>query len=272
MQVQVLSNHSGQQLDRTIGQLREAETAAAAWRNEHGRAWNDLEESRRTKPWWRHKLGLTTVAEQEASARTQLAWHGVLTADQNRQLIDTRARQLSAGMSGEQALADGLAVLDDSWTMLRGYRNRRGETDHLLVGPTGVWAIEVKRRRIRLHVIGEQWWYEKLTAQGRCTEVAAAVDAGGRTWGRQVTDVAADLATWLAHNGHSLPVRTAVMIMHEQARLGRCESPDVNVVGTRVVHLLWAIERSATVLTAPQRQEIVALIRRDHSFHSERRG
>jgi Holliday junction resolvase-like predicted endonuclease len=50
---------------------------------------------------------------------------------------------------------EGCPVLDDAWVMIRGYRNRRGETDHVLVGPGGVWAVEVKRRRIRLHATGE---------------------------------------------------------------------------------------------------------------------
>jgi hypothetical protein len=33
---------------------------------------------------------------------------------------------------------EGCPVLDDAWVMIRGYRNRRGETDQLLVGPGGV--------------------------------------------------------------------------------------------------------------------------------------
>jgi hypothetical protein len=44
----------------------------------------------------------------------------------------------------------GSGALCDSWTWgrvrFRGYRNRRGETDHLLVGPRGGWAMEVKYR------------------------------------------------------------------------------------------------------------------------------
>ncbi|MCO8271791.1 NERD domain-containing protein [Actinoplanes sp. TRM 88003] len=173
---------------------------------------------------------------------------------------------------GEEALVHGLLGLDDSWVMLRGYHNRRGETDHVLVGPAGIWAVEVKRRRIRLHVMGEKWWYEKLDARGNVVDTGWAVDAGGRTWERQVTEVAADLAAWLARNGHPVPVRTAVMIMHEQAQLGRLENQSADVVGTRSAHLLEAIGRYAIPLDPQSCEAIVALIERDHQFHQRRRG
>jgi len=44
-----------------------------------------------------------------------------------------------AGIAGEQLVATELGrVLDDDWTLLRGYRNRRGEIDQLLLGPRGL--------------------------------------------------------------------------------------------------------------------------------------
>ena len=53
--------------------------------------------------------------------------------------------KLMAGIAGEQLVAVELGrALDDDWTLLRGYRNRRGEIDHLLLGPRGLFAIEVK--------------------------------------------------------------------------------------------------------------------------------
>jgi nuclease-like protein len=46
---------------------------------------------------------------------------------------------LMAGADGERLVAAGLGrVLDDDWTLIRGYRNRRGEIDHLLLGPRGL--------------------------------------------------------------------------------------------------------------------------------------
>ncbi len=49
---------------------------------------------------------------------------------------------IAAGARGEQAAATGLAsALGDEWTLLRGYCNRRGEIDHLLLGPAGCWPL-----------------------------------------------------------------------------------------------------------------------------------
>ena len=55
--------------------------------------------------------------------------------------------KLAAGMEGERLVENGLSlVLDDEWALLRGYHNRSGEIDHLLIGPRGVFAIEGKHR------------------------------------------------------------------------------------------------------------------------------
>ena len=58
-----------------------------------------------------------------------------------------REEILVAGLAGEELVKTALdGRLDDEWTLIRGYRNRRGEIDHLLLGPRGVVAIEVKYR------------------------------------------------------------------------------------------------------------------------------
>ena len=48
-------------------------------------------------------------------------------------------------------------ALDDGWTLLRGYRNRRGEIDQLLLGSRGLFAIEVKNLNATVHVDGDRW-------------------------------------------------------------------------------------------------------------------
>ncbi len=51
------------------------------------------------------------------------------------------------------------------------------------------------------------------------------------------------------------------MLLHGQPTPGLGDNPAVNVVGTRPEHLLWAVERSATLLTAHECAQIVELIR-----------
>ena len=55
-------------------------------------------------------------------------------------------------------------ALDDDWTLLRGYRNRRGEIDQLLLGPRGLFAIEVKNLNATVTVDGDRWRADKYRA------------------------------------------------------------------------------------------------------------
>ncbi|WP_045875779.1 nuclease-related domain-containing protein [Pseudofrankia sp. DC12] len=272
MREEILSDHGGEQLALSGEQLRSATSNLEAWQDSYYAAQQDLQASRRAKPWWKRVLGVSTAVEREALARTQSAHREVAWADYDRQQIDQRFRQQSAGVQGEQTLAWGLSELDDSWVMLRGYRNRRGETDHVLVGPLGVWMVEVKRRRIRLHVSGDDWWYEKISSRGYVVDKGWAVDGGGRSWSRQVNEIAFELARWLDKNRHYVPIRTAVMIMHDHAVLGDIINPTVSLIGTRPVELLEAMRTHAFPLDEPTCDKIVDLIRRDHKFHGRQRG
>lgn len=197
-------------------------------------------------------------------AAVPASWQEVLLPEPAHDRVPDRP----IGVLGEDPLTAALGVLPDDWVMLRGYRNRRGGTDHVLVGPHGIWAVEVERRRIRLHAVGDQWWWEKLDSCGHSVETGRAVDRRGRPWPRRVNDAADDLAAWLRRNRHDVPVRTALVLTHEQAQLGRCQDPTLSVVGTHPHHLLDALARYAAPLAAA---EVADLVRRDHLFHQRRR-
>jgi hypothetical protein len=66
---------------------------------------------------------------------------------------------LEAGIKGERlAVAEFGRALNAEWTLFRGYRNRGGEIDHLLLGPGGLAAIESKHRKATVECAGDQWW------------------------------------------------------------------------------------------------------------------
>ena len=65
-------------------------------------------------------------------------------------------------------------LLGDSWTLFRGYRNRRGEIDHLLLGPRGLFAIEVKNLNATVHIDGDRWRADKYDRYGNLVEVSAS--------------------------------------------------------------------------------------------------
>ena len=108
-----------------------------------------------------HQARVRQAAQARDLARVQHRWwawlRGIVAARRERRSIPTEPRSagqpsdqesiLMAGIEGEQLVAAGLGrVLDDDWTLIRGYRNRAGEIDHLLLGPRGLIAIEGKHR------------------------------------------------------------------------------------------------------------------------------
>jgi hypothetical protein len=182
------------------------------------------------------------------------------------------SEQQAAGIQGENALASWLSGrLSDDWIAVCGYRNRKGEADIVVVGPPGVWVIEVKNRNARLHVEGDQWWYQKMDRWGNVVENGSASDNGGRTWGRQVGDIADALAWWLKRNDQQVHVHTAVMLTHARASLGHIRDPGVDLVQTDPQALLRAMTSPPPVTGPTARTAIAKLIRRDHRYHNERR-
>jgi Nuclease-related domain len=269
VRVELLSDHGGEELRRTTRRLTAAGAEVAAQEVRYRQAWADLEAARCDKSLWRRILSRTTPTEREALERVRGSWAGVAAADAGRRAVHGRRQRQAAGIEGEDALVRELSVLPDDWLTLRGYHNRRGETDHVLVGPRGVWAVEVKRWRVRLYVVDDRWWFERLDRNKPGT--GRAVDGGGRTGGRQVGDVAGDLAAWLDRNGQRVRVHTAVMLMHEHAVVARCERPAVDLVSARPDRLLTAILAQPPALPRAACAEIVRLVRADHVRHAGRR-
>ncbi|MEL7156827.1 MAG: nuclease-related domain-containing protein [Actinomycetota bacterium] len=249
----------------------EAVFEEGVWQTRHRKARAERQLARARRPRWRRLLALSSDDERLALQAMDEAQFRIEEARLTQQQLERVVHQQEAGIRGEQALADGLAELSDDWTMLRGYRNGRGEADSVLVGPLGLWAVEVKNRNVRLNVDGDRLWCERLDRWGNVVGSDDATDRSGRTWARQVTDVADDLARWLRRRDHEVPIRTAVMVLNQRATLGMVNNPPVDLVGTDSRHLLEAIQRSPTVIGPTARQTIVELIRRDHRHHHRRR-
>ena len=148
MRVVVLSDHGGEQLARSQRQYSDAAANAAAWQGYYAQSLHDADAARRAKPLLKRILGTTTPEEQAARARVGEAWQHAAAAGSGADRAYGRVQQQGAGAYGEDLLAWCLSGLSDEWVLLRGYRNRRGETDGVLVGPHGVWAIEIKRRQV----------------------------------------------------------------------------------------------------------------------------
>ncbi|MGH3533998.1 MAG: nuclease-related domain-containing protein [Pseudonocardiaceae bacterium] len=148
------------------------------------------------------------------------------------------------------------------------YQSPRGEVDHLLLGPGGIWAIEVKARGVRVHVDADHWHYEKFDRYGNLVEHAVLQDRGGRSWGRQVREIAGDLQTFLRSRDVRASVQTAVVLIHDRAHLGSITNSPITILSIGTNDPLQHLRNDPVVLDTTTRSTIARLIRRDHAFHT----
>jgi hypothetical protein len=177
---------------------------------------------------------------------------------------------LTAGRTGEQRVASDLSrVLDDAWVLFRGYRNRGGEIDHLLVGPRGIFAMEGKHRNATVHVDGDHWRYDKYDRYGNLVEQGEIADRGGRSPSMQVNQPADELEKFLRSRGQEVAIRRIVVLTHDKSQLGTCRNQTVSVTSS-TSHVLAMVRESPTELATGPATEIERLIRQDHRFHETR--
>jgi Nuclease-related domain len=181
--------------------------------------------------------------------------------------------KLLAGIAGERRVAAKLgAVLDDDWTLLHGYRNRRGEIDHLLLGPAGLFAIEVKNLNATVHVDGDRWRADKYDNYGNLVEQRVIADRTGRSPSAQLNEPADDLERFLHQRGQPVTIQRAVILAHRRSRIGAARNLTV-LIGTSADYLLSLIDGPSRhePLTEHQRTEIRRLIQHDHARHDKQR-
>jgi hypothetical protein len=182
-----------------------------------------------------------------------------------------REESLTAGAYGEQLVATELGrVLGDEWTLLRGYHNRRGEIDHLLLGPAGLLAIESKYLNATISCNGDRWWYVKYDNYGNQVRRDELTDRTGRSPSEQVSQPAGQLADFLRSRGHAVTIECIVLFTHPKSRLATCTRPTVRIA-TSTSQVIRLLKASGPVLSREERAELEPLIIRDHQYHRGRR-
>jgi hypothetical protein len=179
--------------------------------------------------------------------------------------------KIRAGIAGEQLVATELGrALGDDWTLLRGYRNRRGEIDHLLLGPNGLFAIEVKNINATVSIDGDRWRADKYDNYGNLVEQREVTDRKGRSPSEQLNDSAGELERFLHERGQRVTVQRVVVLTHRRSRVGSRRHPTVHV-GTSTGYVLSLVNEAKSTLDERQRADAERLIRRDHDFYDRRR-
>jgi hypothetical protein len=271
MQVAALSDHpsamlrAAQRRRATADQdLRHAHTEAhAAQRAQAARARQARDRARAQHRWGAWLRGVFAAWR---AGRRNPASRAVAS-----QPTDEEAR-LAAGAAGERLVADELArVLDEQWTLLRGYRNPRGEIDHVLLGPRGLFAIEVKNHNATVDCAGDQWWSTKYDKYGNLVGPRQQLaDRRGRSPSVQLNEPASQLADFLRSRHHPVTIRRVVVLTHPRAQLRSCTRPTVDIC-TSVRQLRKLLNDSPVAIAAAERAELARLIIQDHRFHGQRR-
>ncbi len=182
--------------------------------------------------------------------------------------------KLAAGMEGERLVETALGlVLDDEWALLRGYRNRGGEIDHLLIGPRGVFAIEGKHRNATIDCDGDLWVATKYDRYGnQVDDPVPMTDRRGRSPSEQVNEPASILQDFLRRTaGHPVTITRIVALTHPRARLGNCTGLTVHIT-TSIRQITDLLNSSPAALTPAQCADLEHLITRDHRSRPRRRS
>jgi hypothetical protein len=270
MRVVELSNHPGDMLNEASLRRQSADKRARSRYDDAliqhqarvQTARTKRDRARQHRQWWAWiRLAFAVWTEKRRAPRPP---------GPNTGPTDTEER-IRAGIAGEQLVAVELGrALTDDWTLLHGYHNRRGEIDHLLVGPKGLFAIEVKNLNATVYVDGDRWRADKYDNYGNLVEQRPIEDRKGRSPSEQLNESAAELERFLHQRGHRIQTQRVVVLTHRRSRLAPGSRPTVNVA-TTVTQVLGLLNASDHRLDERERAELQRLIQRDHDFNEKAR-
>lgn len=233
----------------------------------------------------RHELLIRRAAAARDRARAQRRWltwlRATLAIRKLRRLAPEppmtgsapaeAEEKLAAGIAGEQHVVDEFGrALGDDWVLIRGYCNKRGEIDHLLLGPPGLVAIESKHLNATVSCDGDSWRFEKFDRFGNLVSRGTLADRGGRSPSVQLNEPADLLEHFLGTRGGTVGILRVVLFTHPSSRLGTCGNPSVHVA-ISALSLAGQLNDMPPVLGAAQRARLEELITRDHRYHEANR-
>ncbi|HWC09205.1 MAG TPA: nuclease-related domain-containing protein [Solirubrobacterales bacterium] len=228
-------------------------------------------EAPRGNGWWRRYRTKATLRKAERRRPPPPLLHPDPPPPTRAEIVLTREEaKLAAGIEGEDLVADALAgLLGDEWTLVRGYRNGRGEIDQLLLGPQGLTAIEVKHRNATVFVDGDVWRFQKYDNYGNLVKEGSITEGRGRSPSQQLKESVAALEEFLAKRGQPLEVNPVVILSHPRGMVGKADNRTVGIA-SEPSHILELIDQWDDRLDPERLPAIERLIVKDHEFHEQR--
>jgi hypothetical protein len=160
------------------------------------------------------------------------------------------------GKAGEEAVAEVMrTILDNRWTIFRNLHlpGRKDDLDVVLVGPAGIWVVEVKAYRWRLRVTGDRWERAKGTGwRGIDQKSSPSGQAKGN---------ARRLRNFLNEQGIPIPWVHPVFVLSKPQRPQDVASADPAVWLLPVLEQTGLQFEGRQPLRDPQRLRIIELLR-----------
>ena len=272
MQHVILSDHVGEQLRRLRGEreqryqqirlqyqeeLRNYDERLAALARAYQEAFRHLRLFQSAVAWRRHR-----TLRKRGDPPPPLP-EGPTVEEQKRQ----------AEAEGEQRLATELMTIlpGAAWTLIKGYQNRKGEIDYLLIGPAGVLAFECTHLSGTIMCTRDRWVRQKYDPHGAPTTQVPILDGTGRSPSQQLNESTTCLMECLSRKDAGCAITRAVILTHPDVRLGTVEAPTIQIVLlNKVQPFLWEMCRTASSSISTQR--IVEFVKEDHRYWEEQRG
>lgn len=145
---------------------------------------------------------------------------------------DDQDRRWRDGLKGETAVDSRLdAILEDDWTLISGYRNRGGEIDRILVGTTGVFAIEIKNVIGHISCRRDIWKRTFYTKRNQLLNKLFPIrDKNGRSPSQQLNSASRQLERHLCRSYPSLRIVRLIIFTHEGSEFGNIVNSTVDEV------------------------------------------
>jgi len=150
------------------------------------------------------------------------------------------------GLEGEQSVASELSYLDDEFLLLNDVMlpGGRGNIDHILVGPTGVFVFETKNYSGKYVCYGDRWFFQGVRQKYDVSSVSVQAKNNANT-----------LASLLHASGFTVDVNPVIVFTHPSVQLW-LHQPTVPVLKSGAVCNFLLNQRPRFPLSGPYSQKI----------------
>ena len=162
----------------------------------------------------------------------------------------TGASSTRKGLQGEQTVASELSYLNDEFLLLNDVMlpGGRGNIDHILIGPTGVFVLETKNFSGKYVCYGDQWFFQGVRQKYDVSSVSA-----------QAKNNAHILASLLHTSGFTVDVNPVIVFTHPSVQLW-LHHPTVPVLKRGAVCNFLLTQRPRFQLSGPFSQKVAEKI------------